>query len=162
MYDGIAGRTEHSVKGGGIDFQFLSKVPQYLSVSSGIQQLRSSLSAVEHEDQEGPTLTSSTFRKAGLYCAVCYTQTRGASIMIPGRCQCPGNWTTEYFGYLSAERGGHISPSTYICIDNNLVPKSKVNPYGSTTMKVEMKCHNTHICPPYEEGKELTCAVCTK
>ena len=161
VYDGIAGKSEHNGNGGGVDYQCLSKEPQYLTVYPGIQNARSFMNGVQFEDWEG-TYTGGDLKAAGVYCAVCFTQSRSVSIMIPGRYQCPSNWTTEYYGYLSAERHIHNSQSTYICVDKDLKIIKQANIHGATTMFVETKCHGAHHCPPYEEGKELTCAVCTK
>ena len=72
--------------------------------------------------------------------------------------------TTEYYGYLMAEQS-HPSHrrSVFSCVDKLLtsVIGSKHNHQGFSFCPVEGICGSLP-CPPYEETKELTCAVCTK
>ena len=161
VYVGLVGKTLWSEIGGGIDYQCLSKQPQYLTVKNGIQGPRAYMTGVEYEDWEGGQL--STKHHLGVPCAVCYTSSRGAVLMIPGRYQCPSSWTTEYYGYLVAERHSHPNPSTHACVhkDMEAIPGTSANTLGGIMMHVETKC-TTHICPPYQPGKEFTCAVCSK
>ena len=84
--------------------------------------------------------------------------------MIPAKTQCPSTWTLEYSGYLMSEaRWNSYSRTMYECIDKNpdSVPGSASAAYGALFYHVEANC-NGMLCPPYDQQKELTCAVCTK
>ena len=87
MLDSVVSKTLWSEIGGGVDYQCLSKQPQYLTVKCGIQKPRAYMTGVEYEDWEGGQLNTVSF--LGVPCAVCYTSSRGAVLMIPGRYQCP-------------------------------------------------------------------------
>ena len=51
----------------------------------------------------------------------------------------------------------------YICVDNVLkpVPGSSANKQGLLLYFVEGQCGSLP-CPPYDNTRELSCAVCTK
>ena len=97
-------------------------------------------------------------------CAVCYVVTRCVALMIPAKTQCPTNWTLEYDGYLVSEYYGRDSRTMYECVDKS--PESIPGLNGGSDPRaifylVEPYC-NGLSCPPYDAGKELTCAVCTR
>ena len=82
--------------------------------------------------------------------------------MIPVKYTCPKGWTTEYYGYLmTAHHSNH--QFHFSCIDRSLKTAigSYVNILAARFFPVERRC-GFLPCPPYEETKELTCAVCTK
>ena len=96
-------------------------------------------------------------------CAVCYVSTRTTLYMMPAKYTCPKDWTTEYYGYLMAERSYYDHyRSQYTCVDKSLKPVigTHYNHNGLLFHFVEGRCGSLP-CPPYEETKELTCAVCT-
>ena len=88
--------------------------------------------------------------------------TRSAIAMIPGRNQCHDGWTREYAGHLAA--GGHGYCATeYVCLDfhpDSIVGGQK-NEKGALFYLVDGICGSLE-CPPYVNGRELTCAVCSK
>ena len=97
-------------------------------------------------------------------CAVCYVSTRTTLYMMPAKYTCPSGWTTEYYGYLMTERNHpNHHRSHFICVDKVLKPVtgSYYHHDGSLLSFVEGRCGSLP-CPPYEETKELTCAICTK
>ena len=159
VYDGIAAKSYHSDKGGGINYQCLPKDPQYLTYYSSVSTYRGYMYGVEYHVHDGPL---SSLHLHGVPCAVCLTYTRGIVLMIPGKYTCPRDWTREYYGYLMAERHNHENPSTFECIDSfaeSIIGTGTHTP-GGILMHVESRCPNP-LCPPYVDGKELTCAVCT-
>ena len=96
-------------------------------------------------------------------CAVCYVATRCVALMIPAKTQCPTNWTLEYDGDLASEYHNH-GRTMYECVDKTLESLPGLN--GNSDPRaffqlVEPYC-NGLSCPPYDAGKELTCAVCTR
>ena len=99
-------------------------------------------------------------------CAVCYVAPRETVLMIPGTYICPSNWTHEYYGYLMTERCSHSSHkgrTTFECVDiaPEAVTGGHANRDGALFHHVEPRCGSLP-CPPYEEQKEVTCAVCTR
>ena len=95
-------------------------------------------------------------------CSVCETQ-RSNVLMIPGRNACYKGWTLEYRGYLVAGYYGSAAATEYICLDKD--PEFNVggsrNDNGALLFFVEAICGSLE-CPPYVNGRELTCAVCSK
>ena len=116
---------------------------------------------MEYYFESHPSL--SAFNNHNVPCAVCYVATRCVALMIPAKTQCPTNWTLEYDGYLAAERYNH-GRTMYECVDKT--PESVPGLNGGSDPRaflqpVEPYC-NGLSCPPYDAGKELTCAVCTR
>ena len=87
-------------------------------------------------------------------CAVCYTSIRSTVLMIPGKLTCPGNWTTEYTGFLMTDINNH---SQHVCIDESLSCNEHTNVITPETLliAVQERCNN---CPE----KPLTCIVCSR
>ena len=96
-------------------------------------------------------------------CTVCYVKSRGSEMMMPARNDCPSGWTEEYHGYLMTAHYGHKSVRDFICVDREAeyVPGSHDNQDGALLYLVQGDCRSLP-CLPYVEGRELTCAVCTK
>ena len=94
-------------------------------------------------------------------CSLCRT-TRSAVTMIPGRNKCYDGWTLEYAGYLVAGGNGYHA-TEYVCLDfhpDSIVGGQK-DENGALFYLVEGRCGSLE-CPPYVNGRELTCAVCSK
>ena len=83
-------------------------------------------------------------------------------IMIPAKTTCPPSWTQEYFGYLMSAYFNDPR-SMYECIDYNAeaVKYDKGYTGKAAFYFVESRCEGI-ACPPYGEGRELSCTVCTK
>ncbi|OWF43127.1 short-chain collagen C4-like [Mizuhopecten yessoensis] len=96
-------------------------------------------------------------------CAVCHATIRASQLMLPGVSACPSGWTMEYHGILSSGYRGHKAGSQYICLDaaaESLAPFSR-NAVGKLLYRVRGKCSSLP-CPPYSDGRLLSCIVCTK
>ena len=161
VYSGRAGGSEHGHKGGGSNPQCLPLDPSYLRYQPGSQD-HTFMYGAEYQGTNG--LVQNTLN-ADVPCAVCYVPTRTALYMIPAKYTCPTGWATEYYGYLMSERSKHPShnKSQFACIDQTM--KTVIGSFqdlnGILFSPVEGRCGSLP-CPPYEETKELTCAVCTK
>jgi hypothetical protein len=148
---------------GSTDYLCLHSQPQFLHTTAGQQTWRGKLYSTEYENFDSPP----TFLNMGRHdapCSVCYSATRSTKITIPGRITCPATWTREYYGYLMgadyhAPRGSR-SP---ICIDVNSesIPGSTGTATKSLLYFYETTCTGID-CPPYSDGAETTCVVCTK
>ena len=163
LYSGRAGGTHYLHSGGAANYLCMPDDPDHLQYQSGVQG-RSYVAGVEYYYGSLPSLSS--FNHHNVPCAVCYVATRSVAVMIPAKTQCPTNWTLEYVGYLMAEyhnrpRGGR---TMYECMDKD--PESIPGLNSSSDPRVmfelvEPSCIGLS-CPPYDDEKELTCAVCTR
>ncbi len=161
LYDGLM-TGSHWDEGGSAGYICLHKQPQLLSITPGIQSERGYLYGTEFKTVENPPHFSNM---AGhdIPCALCYTPTRNAEITIPGRTSCPSSWTREYYSYLMADRYGHKGGEVPVCVDVNAesVPGSDGVHDDSLLYFLEARCEGIR-CPPYSDGAEITCVVCTK
>ena len=158
IYAGRAAGTGWNSEGGASNYLCLPDTPQYtLSYTPGSQ----SYSEIYGVEYENPIRGAQNHNAP---CAVCYASTRVAVFMLPARTSCPIGWTREYYGYLmSAHQGGDHYRTTFECVDKDQgsVPGSGPDTHGAVFYHVEANC-NGIACPPYNNYKELNCAVCTK
>ena len=161
LYSGRAGGTHYGHSGGAANYLCMPDDPDHLQYQSGVQGL-SYVAGVEYYYYSLPSLSS--FNSHNVPCAVCYVATRSVAVMIPAKTQCPTNWTLEYIGYLMSEQYNHVSRTMYECVDKDPESISGLNSGNSPRAffnLVEPYC-NGLSCPPYDDEKELTCAVCTR
>ena len=96
-------------------------------------------------------------------CAVCQSFERSRVLMIPAKNHCPSGWNREYNGYLVADHYLHASSKMFECLDHD--PETDQAGYrnedGALMYRTDGSCGSLP-CPPYQEGKALTCVVCTK
>ena len=161
VYSGRAGGSYFNHTGGGSNPQCLPLDPNFLREISGTQ-FRALMYGAEYD-----TLTDGNSHVHGRHetdvpCAVCHVSNRTAVYMVPAKYTCPTGWTREYYGYLMAERHIHHR-SQFNCMDIafKVVPGSPANKDGLLFYFVEGRCGSLP-CPPYDNTKELSCAVCTK
>jgi len=159
VYSGRAGGT-HYKQGGASNPQCLPLDPSYLQEISGAQT-RTYMYGAEYQ-----THTDSNSHLHGRHdhdvpCAVCYVTQHSTVYMLPAKYTCPSGWTREYYGYLMSEyRGNH--PSQFTCVDIAFksVIGSSPNKDGLLFYFVEGICGSLP-CPPYQNYRELSCAVCS-
>ena len=164
VYSGRAGGSNWNHPGGGSNPQCLPLDPNFLTPISGNQLLRAYMYGAEYE-----TFTDSDSHIHGLQetdvpCAICHVSNRTAVYMVPAKYTCPPGWTREYYGYLMAEYyAGTHHRSQYTCVDTAFksVDGSSANKGGLLFHFVEGRCGSLP-CPPHDNTKELSCAVCTK
>ena len=160
LYTGRAAGPHYKHKGGGSNPQCLPLYPTYFKYHSGSQSDISYIYGTEYE-RTNPLVSNTD--DGDVPCAVCYVPTRTSMYMIPARYSCPSGWTREYYGFLMSESYKHYR-TQYLCVDSSfkIVSNSvKHDQAGQEFFPVEGRC-GTLPCPPYEQTKELTCAVCTK
>ena len=99
---------------------------------------------------------------ADVPCAVCYVTQRSTVYMLPVKYTCPSGWTREYYGYLMPNYYQEAT-SEFTCVDIAFksVPGSSAVQSGLLFHFVEGRCGSLP-CPPYNNKRELSCAVCTK
>ena len=97
-------------------------------------------------------------------CAICHVSNRTAVYMVPAKYTCPTGWTREYYGYLmSSHHGVDRHRTQYTCVDTafKAVPGTSTDKNGFLFYFVEGRCRSLP-CPPYDNTRELSCAVCAK
>ena len=158
VYAGTAAGTRYGHQGGGANLLCLPDNPVYESFRNGTSD-RARLGPVEvHPDV---TLDTLGFND-NAPCVVCRT-TRPTTMMIPATINCPSGWTREYYGYLMTSDKDE-NRGTFVCLDRfaQEIPNSQGHTDEAHDLwNVEAYC-SIIPCPPYNDYKELTCAVCSK
>ncbi|CAC5402712.1 unnamed protein product [Mytilus coruscus] len=157
VYEGYVAGKKYNINGGGSNFLCLTKQPEYTILQS--TNIAKNLYGVE-TDING---FSPSINDKDMTCAVCLTQ-RSSVLMIPGTKSCPSGWNMEYWGYLMSHgAGGTWQPTQYICTDSRpvAVPGGDRNNDESVVYLVGGVCGSLK-CPPYINGKPLTCVVCSR
>ena len=163
VYSGRAGGPEHRSPGGGSNPQCLPMDPNFLTPIRGTQY-RGHMHGAEydiHTDRDSPLYGR---HDKDVPCAVCHVSNRTAVYMVPAKYTCPSEWTREYYGYLmSSNSGSNRHRTQFTCMDIAFKPVngSSADKQGLLFYFVEGKCGSLP-CPPYDNTKELSCAVCTK
>lgn len=165
VYTGYAGGSWYDHPGAAVSMLCLPKNPDWAAYTDGAQSYSGFLYGVEFEPSDGRTdrFFGNGHSQHDVPCTVCYTRSRASSIMLPGKRTCPATWSLEYKGYLMSGRYSHRAASDYYCIDvaAETLPGGVVNKNGYTLYFVESRCGSLK-CPPYVEGREMTCVVCSK
>ena len=157
---GGEGHTRH---GGGANYLCLPHDPKYDKYKNG-HQLAGYVYGTEYEvHQYNGDPFKRNLHNHEVPCVVCFVKSRGSMLMMPAKNDCPSGWTEEYHGYLMTAYHGHRHSTDFICVDGDpeYVPGSNANNDGSLLYPVEGVCGSLP-CLPYVNGRELTCAVCTK
>ena len=164
--------SNYNNPGGGANYLCLPNDPQPLQTTRGLQGERAKLYGVEYHFRPDNNNRLSNIWLHNPPCAVCYTSQRETVLMLPAKPTCPSSWTLEYAGYLVAEQRQHNSQAVFECLDKNpeCIPGTAGynNPSGSPAyggffyFTEVATCAPGIPCPPYSEGMELSCAVCTK
>ena len=82
---------------------------------------------------------------------------------ILARKTCFSGWKLEYHGYLMAGHPTHTAGTKYTCVDHHPdnLHGGKADKNGKLFYQVEARCGSLKW-PPYVEGRELVCVVCSK
>jgi hypothetical protein len=156
------GGSYFSHSGGASNYLCLPLNPIFDKINPGTQGY-SYIYGTEYQSNSHPNTLSRNVHNHDAPCAVCYVEARGSHLMIPARNVCASGWTLEYKGYLMSAYYGHKGRTQFICVDDNAegTTGSHSDNNGALLFFVETVCGSLP-CPPYGNGKELTCVVCTK
>ncbi|CAC5367051.1 unnamed protein product [Mytilus coruscus] len=144
VYDGYAAGKHFKFGGSGANFLCLPKNPEWNSYTDGNKPY------------------PNTFHDKDMPCAVCQSK-RSTVLMVPGKLTCHDGWHKEFSGYLMSQSSTNgRTPSEYICVDEKLesVPGGDSGRNEAVVYPVEAICGSLK-CPPYVNGRELTCVVCS-
>ena len=162
VYSGRAGGS-YFTHGGGSNPQCLPLDPNFLTSIIGTQH-RALMYGAEYETNTDSNSYAHGRQDTDVPCAVCHVSNRTAVYMVPAKYTCPTGWTNEYYGYLMAGyHSGRYHRIQFTCMDIAFKPVtgSSANKDGLTFYFVEGRCGSLP-CPPYDNARELSCAVCTK
>ena len=149
---GVAGGKYYNQKGSGNNRLCLTRTPQFDSVATpryyGYIYGAEYENIGSHLDHDVP-------------CSVCRAP-QSTTIMVPATLTCPPGWTTQYTGHLTAEYKDYYA-SEYVCLDGSPEDDSSGarNDEGLLFYYVTAQCGSLP-CPPYIQGKVVTCVVCSK
>ena len=145
----------------------LPDVPQWGQYNDQLQQSSYIYGSEYQTHANNPFLATNT-RGASLQdhsvpCALCHVSGRGTVMTIPAWKECPSGWQLEYDGYMMAEHHGHTGRVGPVCVDEapEVLPGSHGDQNGVLFYPIEIACGSLP-CPNYINGREITCAVCTR
>ena len=167
VYDGFAGGSYYNHKGAAASMLCLPKDPdwdagKYRDKTDGDVGY---IYGTEYEDSSSRSdqLFGQSHQNHDVPCVACEVKKRSSVLMIPGKSTCPAGWTFEYSGYLMSGYYNHNGATDYYCIDKDPenLPGGEGSDNGRLLYFVEAACGSLR-CPPYVNGREFQCAVCTK
>lgn len=156
VYSGIMGGSLFSSPGAAVNYLCLPLSPSLND--NVVPQIHADLYGAEYETLN----TSPTHENRDPPCAVCRVS-QATTIMTPATDVCQPGWTQQYSGFLMAGNPAHVASSEYICVDSNMEDRvgSDKDENGKLLFYTVTHCGNLP-CPPYENLKIVTCAVCSK
>ncbi|XP_053407204.1 short-chain collagen C4-like isoform X1 [Mercenaria mercenaria] len=160
-YKGYAGGSLYSDPGSASNYLCLPEDPQ-ASEKTKDDNTRGSIGARVYGAEYQMDFFSGNILQDDVPCAVCESE-RSKILMIPGRTTCYDGWSTEYSGLLSAGHFSHAAASEFVCLDENpeVLSGGGANENGKLFFLAEARCGSLP-CPPYVDGRTLTCVVCSK
>ena len=165
VYSGFAAGSYFTESGGAANYICLSPDPDWDHYNDSHDAYGARVYGAEYQSDGIEKLDQFLGRNVedeDVPCSVCRTS-RPTVIMIPGKNQCYKGWTLEYHGYLSAGNFNHAAASKFVCLDNrpDVLQGGHPNNNGALFYIAEGRCGSLP-CPPYIDGRELTCVVCSK
>lgn len=161
-FSGYAAGKKYNSKGSGSETICLPANPTWLKYKDGPQGPRGHIYGAEIDSDDVNDVFEYSVLNQDLPCVVCSTQRRVA-LMTPGSSKCFDGWIMEYQGYLMTAYYNHPGPHNHVCVDSRpeFIPNGSGNDNQHTLYFTEVKCGSLP-CPPYVEGRELACVVCSK
>ncbi|XP_014779273.1 uncharacterized protein LOC106875578 [Octopus bimaculoides] len=168
IYDGVVGGQFYTEGGGGSNLLCLPNDPIWANYTTEVEAA-GRIYGSEYQLDTYPTKKLFSFANTkeihehNVPCAVCLTQLSAVVMMLPARTKCYSGWKTEYSGYLMSERFDHPGRHEYVCVDHapEADPAGYRDENGALLYFVQAICGSLP-CPPYFNGQELTCVVCSK
>ena len=152
-FSGYAGGSHYTQVGGGSNYLCLTPDPVFHPNGPGGG--RAFVYGAEYEYPPPPTDYD-----YDVPCAVCASP-RSAVFTQPGSDVCPTGWITEYSGWLAAAASS-IYRSEFVCIDRFAENGgSPADHNGALFYPAQAVCGSLP-CAPYQNNKDLSCAVCSK
>ncbi|XP_060556843.1 uncharacterized protein LOC132717399 [Ruditapes philippinarum] len=161
VYHGYTAGKHYKHKGSGANNICLPSDPTWLNYVDGIQNLRASVYGTETDIPSSPFFKYA-INQQDMPCAVCRSD-KSTTLMIPARKNCYPGWTLEYNGYLVGASTTLYFAYEYVCLDKepDFLDHGASNDDQHVFHLVEGHCGSLP-CPPYVNGRELACVVCSK
>ncbi|XP_062603267.1 short-chain collagen C4-like [Saccostrea cucullata] len=161
VYSGFAGGSYYDHIGAAADPLCLPRDPEWGIYRDGTDGDKAYVYGAEYETDTYKHFTSLQYHDVP--CAVCLVQNRSVVKIFPARKTCYKGWNLEYYGYLMAGYWNHKGATSYKCVDKDpdTLHGGHAKRYGNLFYFVEGRCGSLK-CPPYVEGRELMCVVCSK
>lgn len=165
IHPGFAGGSHSGHKGAAVNYLCLPEDPEWERFDDSLRKSGALVYGTEYQTDSDPNLFEDVTAKSYVHdvpCAVCVT-VRSNVLMIPAKKTCPSGWIKEYSGYLAGGHFEHNASSEYICLDREpeIIPGGTDNNNEKMVWIAEARCGGLK-CPPYVNGRELTCSVCSK
>ena len=123
VYDGFAGGSLYSHKGGASSMLCLPKDPDWEAgkTSDKTDSYVGLIYGAEYQDvnDRSDQLFGVSHKDEDVPCVVCDVPKRSTVLMVPGRSKCHPGWTLEYTGYLMAGYYVHTGATDYHCVDKD-------------------------------------------
>jgi hypothetical protein len=159
LYYGVAASALDDHSGSGYNTLCLPNKPGYSWEHTDYTSSGSYLYGIEFETSGFGVADLYSVANSPVQCAVCEAA-RGETVMIPGTYKCPTNWTAEYTGYVMSNQYNRYK-GEFVCVDQHPERVTVRNNYNQDAWyPTEFQC-GTLPCPPYNNDRELTCAVCS-
>lgn len=165
IYKGYAGGSFYTHSGAASNYLCLPEQPQWSNKTSNDNTKNDKGALVygaEYQMDGNLDFFAGSLHQEDVPCAVCEAP-RSSILMIPGRITCYDGWTVEYVGYLTAGRYDHNAASEYACLDDmpEVISGGSDNENGILFYLAEARCGSLK-CPPYVDGRVLSCVVCSR
>ncbi|XP_033124274.1 uncharacterized protein LOC117122697 [Anneissia japonica] len=169
VYKGFMAGGVEGFSGGGVNYLCLPEQPSYGFTVPDVQLYRAPIGATEYRLGQLTFTPMAHLHAADVLCAVCLAN-RSAIFVMPAKSTCPSDWTLEYSGYLMGAREDR-KRAEFVCVDGNAAGRegttnANTNIATSQIFIAETRCVGGTTgglpCPPYVNGAELPCAVCTR
>ncbi|XP_061178358.1 uncharacterized protein LOC133186999 [Saccostrea echinata] len=163
VYSGFVGGSYYTHTGAAVEPLCLPRDPEWGIYRDGNDGTKACVYGAEYILTNTLKGRFTSLQYHDVPCAVCLAQNRSIVKMFPARKTCYKGWNLEYQGYLMAGCYGHAAGTTYKCVDENpdTLHGGQAAKHGYLFYFVEGCCGSLK-CPPYVDGRELVCAVCSK
>ena len=167
VYNGFAGGSLNTQSGGAPSMLCLPRDPDWDAGRYNDAKRGSSNGIIYGaEYRDSPGINDNLFGKShfghDIPCVVCLVR-QSSVLIITGKSKWGyDGWSLEYSGYLMSSHLGHQKPADFYCVDKDPedVGGGAVQSGGLLLYFVEARCGSLR-CPPYVDGREFQCAVCT-
>ena len=150
----------HYTNGGGVNYLCMPLDPEFQDSAQGGHQHGAYVYGVEYEGNGQSPFHPIHDHDAP--CAVCEVQGRALVLMIPAKRTCPSGWTLEYDGWLASQHSAQ-GASDFVCVSSGMETTTSGQPdHNGGLLYVAEAVSGSLPDPPYTNGYELTCVVCTK
>ena len=162
VYKGYTAGGAFKDSGGGSGMLCLPDHPTWGNYTDGLNGYKGYIYGVEIDMVEPSHIFYHAVNEQDQPCVVCHTR-YAVTHMFPGRINCFPGWSLQYAGYLMSSMPTSGMDRDYICVDSDpgALVHGATNDNQGIIYLVEGRCGSLP-CPPYVEGREIACAVCSK